>query len=102
VVEKGVSPQEERFVKHRRAHVRTHLRRVLGEEVAEEDVPAISLCMGGGGVRAMIYTLGAIRALARMGVLDLVTWSASLSGAQTLMPSLVQLQTDHSKVLVVT
>ena len=42
-------------------------------------MPSISLVMGGGGVRAMIYALGALRALSRMGVLGTVTYSASLS-----------------------
>ena len=41
----------------------------------------ISTYVGGGGVRAMIYALGALRAFSRMGVLAVVTYSASLSGS---------------------
>ncbi len=57
--------------------------------MTEEEVPSISLVMGGGGVRAMIYALGALRALSRMGVLGTVTYSASLSVLTLLLISLV-------------
>lgn len=48
--------------------------------------------LGAAGVRAMIYALGAVRALSRMGVLGVVTYSASLSGSawmQTLWMSML-------------
>jgi len=44
------------------------------------------------GVRAMIFALGALRALSRMGVLGVVTYSAALSGSawmQTLWMSML-------------
>ena len=77
----GLSAAERHFVRHRRRNIRVDLSRMLAQDIAEEEVPCICLCMSGGGVRAMIYALGAMRALERMGVLPLVTYSASLSGS---------------------
>jgi len=77
----GLSQAELRYVHQRRCSIRADLSLLLAQDVAEDEVPCICLCMGGGGVRAMIYALGALRALSRLGVLPVVTYSAALSGS---------------------
>eukprot|EP00960_Hanusia_phi_P029950 748309-Hanusia_phi.AAC.1 len=50
----GIDPQERNFVEERRKIVRSKLSLLLNEEISEEDLPCISLCCSGGGVRAMV------------------------------------------------
>lgn len=53
-------------------------------------VPTMCLMTSGGGFRAMIAYAGAYRAMARLGIVDAVTYIAALSGSSWSGTSCVQ------------
>uniref|UniRef100_A0A7S4K5Q6 PLA2c domain-containing protein n=2 Tax=Guillardia theta TaxID=55529 RepID=A0A7S4K5Q6_GUITH len=81
VEEEGLDAQERSYVEKRKEFVRAKLSSLLNEELCEDDIPCISLCSSGGGVRAMIFTLGCLLAASELGILDCCIYSASLSGS---------------------
>ena len=54
VEEEGLDVQERSFVEKRKEIVRAKLSSLLNEELCDDDLPCISLCSSGGGVRAMV------------------------------------------------
>lgn len=47
----------------------------------KEKIPTISIVCSGGGYRAMLYCVGALKGLQRSGILDLTTYLVGLSGS---------------------
>lgn len=61
---------------------RNALQKLLGQSYPlGQNIPMIAVAASGGGFRAAIATLGLLRGLERIGLLDAVTYIASLSGS---------------------
>lgn len=57
------------------------LSKYVGRSISAEQIPQIGVAASGGGMRAAIATLGFLRGLEKIGLLDAVTYFASLSGS---------------------
>ncbi len=73
--------QEEEFLAKRRAHIRPALEEWLGMRITDQEVPVIALAGSGGGYRAMLGYVGALIGAEDSGVLDVLSYTASLSGS---------------------
>ena len=73
--------REQMILKSRAAKVRSALRDFLGESVEEQLVPSIGLACGGGGVRALLETVGWLSGAQASGLYDCLTYMSGLSGS---------------------
>jgi len=73
--------QERQFIKQRKARVKHALGKLFGKEVAWEQLPTIGICCSGGGFRAMVLTLGFLKGLEDIGLLDCSMYMTGLSGS---------------------
>lgn len=76
--------EEQAFYEKRLAFTRQSLARYLDipeDEVHEDDVPLVTLATSGGGLRALVGTVGYLRAFERDGLFDLVAYAAGVSGS---------------------
>jgi phospholipase A2 len=76
---------EQAFRAQRTAYIHYGLQQLLGHEVAPEHVPTIALCCSGGGYRAMLLTLGFLKGLEDVGLLDCTMYMTGLSGSSWAM-----------------
>ncbi len=90
IVRRGreLAPEEAIFVSDRKTRARRFMQAELskryGEEynsLSEQEVPTIGICFSGGGYRAMFATIGYLRGLNQIGLIDTATYVSSLSGS---------------------
>uniref|UniRef100_A0A7N4NLX5 Phospholipase A2 group IVC n=1 Tax=Sarcophilus harrisii TaxID=9305 RepID=A0A7N4NLX5_SARHA len=81
----GVSDEEKAAVKNRGEHVLRTLKK-MGLNV--EKGPVVSVLASGGGLRAAIACQGVLSELSHVGLLDLITYLAGVSGSTWCMSSL--------------
>jgi phospholipase A2 len=75
-------PQEEyAYLDKRMPKVAEQVEHLTGERVSGKKAPRIGMAFSGGGFRAMVATTGALQGAAETGLLDAVTYTASLSGS---------------------
>ncbi|KAM9345081.1 cytosolic phospholipase A2 zeta-like [Symphorus nematophorus] len=91
-LEVDIPPQEKEYLKKRKVVVAQALQKLLGlgSQPAPEKVPTIAVVVSGGGTRAMTGTLGGLRALKEIGVLDAVSYITGVSGSTWAMSTLYQ------------
>ena len=77
----GLSPQEITALQARSTHTHAALQNFLGTDFDAAHTPQIGLACSGGSSRAAIATLGLLRALEKIGLLDGVTHAAGVSGS---------------------
>ncbi|KAJ3101874.1 hypothetical protein HDU97_000987 [Phlyctochytrium planicorne] len=98
-----LSEEELQYLKKRRVVVAKALTKVLGETVDPADVPVIGIAASGGGCRAMVSTIGAVKSLHRLGLLDACTYMAGVSGSTWAMAQMYGVEKsaksalDHTK-----
>ncbi|XP_072463326.1 cytosolic phospholipase A2 gamma-like [Notamacropus eugenii] len=83
----GISDEEMEAVKNRRNHVSKALLNRLAD-IYVKKVPVVSVLVSGGGLRAAIASLGVLSELSHVGLLDVVTYIAGVSGSTWCMSSL--------------
>lgn len=79
-----LSPGETAFLAARKVHVRNNFAKYLGLDPAQvhpDDVPIIGFGSSGGGYRAMIGCLSYSEEMKRVGLWDLLTYFAGVSGS---------------------
>lgn len=72
---------EKQFLQQRHTHVKTGCEQLLQNNVPNDRVPRIGVCASGGGYRAMVLTLGFLKGLEDIGLLDCTTYMSGLSGS---------------------
>uniref|UniRef100_A0AAV2JP53 Phospholipase A2 n=1 Tax=Knipowitschia caucasica TaxID=637954 RepID=A0AAV2JP53_KNICA len=84
--------QEKDFLLKRRATVARQLQSVLGLKTKPSlnQVPTVAVVASGGGARACVGTLGSLKGLKEIGVLDLVSYITGVSGSTWALSSLCQ------------
>ncbi|XP_068959404.1 cytosolic phospholipase A2 gamma isoform X2 [Petaurus breviceps papuanus] len=81
----GISDEEKAAVRNRGKQVLQALKK-LGLNVMK--IPVVSVLVSGGGLRAAIACQGVLSELSRVGILDMVTYVAGVSGSTWCMASL--------------
>ncbi|KAH8894740.1 putative cytosolic phospholipase A2 [Thozetella sp. PMI_491] len=80
----GLCPEEIAFAAERKEHVRRHFARYLDldpETVNPDDIPTVALGGSGGGFRSMIGFLAYSAEMKKMGLWELLTYVAGVSGS---------------------
>ncbi|KAM9345083.1 cytosolic phospholipase A2 zeta-like [Symphorus nematophorus] len=87
-----IPPQEKDYLKKRKVVVAQALQKLLGlgSQPIPEKVPTVAVVASGGGTRAMTGTLGGLRGLKEIGVLDAVSYITGVSGSTWAMSALYQ------------
>jgi len=73
--------EEQQFRTIRKNHVKISLEKLLKTPISYYATPTISLVLSGGGIRAMVASLGTLVGLKKSGLLDTITYISSLSGS---------------------
>lgn len=83
VVRQGaqLSPLEAKALSRRLPRVKKHIENLLKKKLSYNNVPNIALLMSGGGYRAMIASLGFLRGIKSIDVLNAACYAATLSGS---------------------
>lgn len=70
-------------------NTRTHatLQKFMGVDLLPDNAPSIGVACSGGGLRASIATLGLLRGLEKIGILDAVNYTAGNSGSTWILAS---------------
>lgn len=76
---------EEQFLEQRLRNTHAGLESFLQQSVDQKKQPRIALCFSGGGIRALLLSLGFLIGAQDTGLLDCVTYMAGLSGSTWLM-----------------
>ena len=77
----NLSPEEQNFLKARKPKVKKALETTLNMKLDTKKVPVIALVGSGGGIRATLMSLGGLTGLAKIGLLDTLTYVIGLSGS---------------------
>jgi len=77
----GFCPEEMRALYSRYEYNNKALQNFLNREISLKDTPLIGIACSGGGNRAAVAALGLYKGLEKIGLLDCVTYMASLSGS---------------------
>ncbi|XP_034408494.1 cytosolic phospholipase A2 zeta-like isoform X2 [Cyclopterus lumpus] len=85
-----IPTQEKEYLKKRSVVVAQALQELFGAPTDPKKVPAIAVVASGGGSRAMTGTLGSLRGLKDIGVLDAVSYITGVSGSTWAMSALYQ------------
>ncbi|SCV73382.1 BQ2448_7308 [Microbotryum intermedium] len=75
---------ERAFLRERKERMKAHFAQLMDLDEAEIDVrdlPVIAMAGSGGGYRAMINTLGSVKAAQESGVWDVVSYVSAISGS---------------------
>jgi cytosolic phospholipase A2 len=81
-----VCEEEAAFVAARAPFVKSATKKFLGlESTFEKEVPTISICMSGGGYRAMIASTGFMLGASQIGLIDSSSYVTLLSGSSWFM-----------------
>lgn len=75
-----ISPEENAYLTKRDEITTRAIRRYASTDLNVADVPRISLCCSGGGIRAMLCALGVISGLQKIGLLNGLTYMTGVSG----------------------
>ena len=78
---KGLCNEEKTYIKNRRQKVNTTLSKQYKISTTPGNEPIIAICGSGGGVRATVAFNGSKNGLAKIGLLDAVTYESTLSGS---------------------
>lgn len=89
-----ICTEEQTAIAARNNKARITLQNYLGQHIDLQSIPSIGLACSGGGLRASIATLGLLRGLEKIGLLDAVTYSAGVSGSTWTMTSWAYHNTD--------
>jgi phospholipase A2 len=76
-----LSVGEEDYLKARTPKVKRALESLLQIQLKDAEVPRIAFCCSGGGYRAMLGALGWFKGSQEIGLLDSMTYGATLSGS---------------------
>ncbi|MDQ5941145.1 MAG: cytosolic phospholipase [Candidatus Dependentiae bacterium] len=90
---------EATYLNERRKITRATINTLLKKEINVAYMPNITLCISGGGFRAMLASLGALRGLEEIGVWGTIDYVASLSGGSWALIPWIQSKkslTDYS------
>lgn len=97
----ALNQDEQAAVDKRMVNAKKCLEGLLGIPMAENHVPRIALCLSGGGMRAATCSLGLVKGLNIIGLLDAVVWVAALSGSSWFISHYCQYNksvTDYNKL----
>ncbi|KDE05219.1 hypothetical protein MVLG_04357 [Microbotryum lychnidis-dioicae p1A1 Lamole] len=75
---------ERAFLRERKERMKVHFARLMDlheEEIDVRDLPVIAMAGSGGGYRAMVNTLGSVKAAQESGVWDVVSYVSAISGS---------------------
>ncbi|HJZ23598.1 MAG TPA: hypothetical protein VJ201_04030, partial [Candidatus Babeliales bacterium] len=78
-VSKSIPVQEAAYIKQRKENARIALSKLLKRDITK--IPTIAVVASGGGMRATLATLGFLRGLEDIGLLDAVSYVSTLSGS---------------------
>lgn len=81
----SIHEQELGAIKKRLKKAKNCLESALKRPFQDNQVPRIALCLSGGGMRAAMCSLGLLKGLNVIGILDAVIWAATLSGSSWLI-----------------
>lgn len=74
-------PEELAYLSLRKTHIKAVLEKKLSTVLTNQKIPTIAFCFSGGGYRAMLATLGFLQGAEETGLLEVITYIASLSGS---------------------
>jgi len=83
-VSKELCEEEKAFLKKRKSHTKRALAKYLGvseTEIHPDDVPTIAMCGSGGGLRALVAGTSSYLSAQEVGLFDIVTYTAGVSGS---------------------
>lgn len=80
-VSKELPKQEIDYLDKRKSITKSAIETIVGQNIADEHLPNIAVCLSGGGYRAMLATLGLFMGLEKSELLDTITYIAGLSGS---------------------
>ena len=78
-----LSLQERAFLRNRKEAMVAAFAKLMGvreEEVDSRDIPVVAVAGSGGGYRAMVSTLGALKGAKELGMWDVVSYASAVSG----------------------
>lgn len=79
--------EEKKFLKNRLPITKAAIEKLILGNLQDKEVPIVSMVNSGGGYRALLWTLGTLRGLEDIGLLDTLTYITALSGSTgTLIP----------------
>lgn len=90
----ALSPEEKKFLERRKKRTEQAFKS-LGISGAVK--PVVAFCMSGGGYRAMLSATGFAQALADMGIFDVATYNAGLSGSSWHLSKLMHMALQRRK-----
>jgi hypothetical protein len=80
--------EEKDFLKKRKKHVMSAFQKI-GIDIKEGDnIPNIGILSSGGGMRALIGSFGVVAALKHIGIWDMTTYAAGVSGSTWMLSAL--------------
>ncbi len=83
-----ICDQEKEFLSKRKMYVKSAFKK-LGVDIQEgENIPNIGLLGSGGGMRALIGSFGVVAALKDIGIWDVTTYAAGVSGSTWMLSAL--------------
>lgn len=80
-VDNTVCKEELTALQARKSRVCSALKKITGKEYSPAQAPSIALACSGGGCRAAIATLGALRGLEKIALIDTISYLATVSGS---------------------
>lgn len=83
-------PEEVAYITKRKPTVKKGLEKLIGKKLNGSYIPTIAFLTSGGGVRAMISSLGAHIGMNNKGLLDILMYDLSISGSSWFMLSWLQ------------
>jgi cytosolic phospholipase A2 len=72
---------EKKFIENRFPKAKVCIENILTKRIKNCAVPRIALCFSGGGYRAMIESIGFLKAVDEVGLLDSIMYMSGLSGS---------------------
>ncbi|MDQ5890158.1 MAG: cytosolic phospholipase [Candidatus Dependentiae bacterium] len=95
--------EEARYVKDRQKISLGAAEKLLGQSINVAYAPHVTLCVSGGGFRAMLATLGVLQGLDTIGMLSIIEYATSLSGGSwALIPWIMSKKSIHEYAAFVT
>lgn len=76
-----LSVGEQTTLQKRLPSIKRSLERLIGMNLADNEIPKIAFCLSGGGCRAMLFSLGSLAGAEQIGLLDCSSHVISLSGS---------------------
>ena len=73
--------EEKRYLVKRLPRAKQALEKLLGMQLANNELPRIAFCGSGGGYRAMLATLGSLQGAQEIGLLDASIYNVGVSGS---------------------